>query len=102
MESKRFIGSWLFIGACLLAAGGCSTGGQSERSVAIAQECTGPTCTDDRSNGQIAWLGPQIKKGTQNYYASHCDEQTRQVQHELANCVAVPLVNIPLDPSPHS
>ena len=36
----------------------------------------------------------QTRQRTIDEYASHCDEHTRQTQHELANCTAVQLIDI--------
>jgi hypothetical protein len=77
----------LVVGALTSLTAGCSTVGQTDQRVAIS-----------RANSEVASLGPQTPQHTSGYYASHCDEQTRQMQHELANCTAVPLVIIPLEP----
>src|ERR1700682_2343438 len=97
VESMRLFGirRFLFILAYLLSAGGCATAEQSDRPAIIA--CTGSGCSDRERNDQIASFGPQPYQETGDYYSSHCDEQTRERQHELANCNAVPLVNIPLE-----
>src|SRR5271154_3817007 len=104
VKTKKAFGMWrlLLIGACLLSAAGCSTAGQSDRPAAIAGQCFGSGCAPHESDGRVAWLGPQVDQETTGYYASHCSEQTRELQHELANCTAVPLVNIPLAPPPRS
>jgi hypothetical protein len=91
----------LFIVICLLWAGGCATTEQSDRPSAIA--CIGSGCPDRKpTDHQIVSLDPQPYRKMSSYYSNHCDEQTREMQHELANCNAVPLVNIPLDSSPRS
>jgi hypothetical protein len=102
VEAKRLfaISRLLFIVTFLLWAGGCATIEQSDRPATIT--CIGSGCADREPNNQFAWLGPQPYQATNSYYASHCDEQTREMQHELANCTAVPLVNIPLESSPRS
>jgi hypothetical protein len=99
VEAKRSFGirRLPFIVACLLLAGGCATAERSDRSAAIA--CIGSDCADN-ANNQIALLSPQPYQETSSYYSSHCDEQTRERQHELANCNAVSLFNIPLESSP--
>jgi hypothetical protein len=90
----------LFIVACLLWAGGCATAEQSDHPAAIA--CIGSGCAAREPNNPIALLGRQPYQETGSYYSRHCDEQTREMQHELANCTAVPLVDIPLKSSPRS
>lgn len=99
MEAKRLSGIWrlLFMVIFLLWAGGCATIEHSDRPAAFA--CIGSGCTDREPNNQIASLGPQPYQETKSYYSTHCDEQTREMQHELANCTAVPLVNIWLESS---
>lgn len=102
MEAKRLfpIRRLLFIVTFLLWAGGCAAIEQSDRPAAIA--CIGSGCADREPNNQIASLGPQPYQETNSYYSSHCDEQTREMQHELANCTAVPLIDIPSESSPRS
>jgi hypothetical protein len=81
----------LFSGILAFLAFGCSTVRSSDQRAAVT-----------RTDGRVAYLGPQSVQQTSGYYASHCDEQSRQMQHELANCTAVPLVNIPAEPASHS
>jgi hypothetical protein len=94
VEAKRLfaIRRLLFIVTFLLWAGGCATIEQSDHPAAIA--CIGSGCVDREPNNQIASFGPQRYQEMNSYYSSHCDEQTRELQHELANCTAVPLVNL--------
>jgi hypothetical protein len=83
METKRLVRIWrvMPVAAALLLAGGCSNALQSDQGrQAIA--------------GHEVALAPQTRQRTINEYASHCDEQTRQMQHELANCTAVQLIDI--------
>jgi len=91
MRKSFKISPLLIFGTFAFLAFGCSTVGSSDQRVAIT-----------RTGGQVAYLGPQSVQQTNGYYASHCDEQSRQMQHELANCTAVPLVNIPAEPASHS
>ena len=91
MRKSSNISPLLIFGTFAFLAFGCSTIGSSDRRAAL-------TPTD----GRVAYLGPQSVQQTNGYYASHCDERSRQMQHELANCTAVPLVNIPAEPASHS
>jgi hypothetical protein len=80
MEAKRLVRIWRVVpvAAALLVAGGCSNALQS-----------------DQGGSSIA--GHQVASNRQrtiDEYASHCDEHTRQMQHELANCTAVQLIDI--------
>ena len=87
MKTRRLPGIWrvMPIAAALLLVGGCSNALQSDRErLAIADH-------------EMA-LVPHTRQPTANEYASHCDEQTRQRQHELANCTAVPLIDVQLEP----
>ena len=87
MEPRRLVGIWRVtpIAVTLLLAGGCSNALQSDQGkLAIA--------------GHEVALAPQSRQRTINEYASHCDEQTRQRQHELANCTAVQLIDIQMEP----
>jgi hypothetical protein len=86
MEMKRSARIWsvMPVAAALLLEGGCSNALQSDQArPAVAS--------------QVA-LAPQTRQRTINEYASHCDEQTRQMQHELANCTAVQLIDIRMEP----
>jgi len=102
VEAKRLfaIPRLLFIATFLLWAGGCASVEQNGRPAVIA--CVGSGCADRQPNNKIALLGPQPYQETKSYYSSHCDEQTREMQHELANCTAVPLVNFPLESLPRT
>jgi hypothetical protein len=87
MEPRRLVVIWRVtpIAVALLLAGGCSNALQSDQGkLAIA--------------GHEVALAPQTRQRTINEYASHCDEQTRQRQHELANCTAVQLIDIQMEP----
>jgi hypothetical protein len=87
MKPGRLVGIWRVtpIAVTLLLAGGCSNALQSDQGkLAIA--------------GHEVALAPQTRQRTINEYASHCDEQTRQRQHELANCTAVQLIDIQMEP----
>ena len=80
MEAKRLVRIWRVVpvAAALLVAGGCSNALQSDQgrsSIAGHQVASNPSRTIDE-------------------YASHCDEHRRQMQHELANCTAVQLIDI--------
>jgi len=83
----------MLIGGCLSLASGCSAIAQSDRPTATAHQ--------DQIQQFVA-LGPLPYQETSSYYSTHCDEQTREQQHELANCTSVPFVNILLAPPPHS
>jgi hypothetical protein len=47
-----------------------------------------------QSPGTKVAFAPPTRQRTIDEYASHCDEHTRQMQHELANCTAVQLIDI--------
>ena len=91
MGKSSKIAPLLFSGILAFLAFGCSPIGSGDQRAAVT-----------RTDGRVAYLGPQNAQQTNGYYASHCDEQSRQMQHELANCTAVPLVNIPAEPASHS
>jgi hypothetical protein len=90
MRKPLNIRSLLVIGMFALLTVGCSNVGSTDQRLAVTR------------SDEVAYVGPQTVQQTKGYYASHCDEQSRQVQHQLANCTAVPFVNIPVEPSSHS
>ena len=96
METRFFgIRSMLLIGTFLLI-GGCSNVSRGDSRFVSASRCIGTYCSGAESNDHFTSLNPQTR--TANEYASHCDEQTRERQHELANCTAVPVIVMRLEP----
>ena len=83
MEAKRLVRIWRVVpvAAALLVAGGCSNALQSDQG------------RSSIAGHQVAFA-PQTRQRTIDEYASNCDEHTRQMQHELANCTAVQLIDI--------
>ena len=87
MKTRNLVGVWrvIPIAVTLILASGCSSALQSDqgklavgnRDVALVRHSNVPTV---------------------NEYASHCDEQARQLQHELANCTAVNLMDVQIEP----
>ena len=102
MKAKRSFGirNLLLIVACLFFVSGCSSVANSDRLTPAAQECKGSDCSEYQPLRQYIAFGPLPYQETKNYYASNCNEQTRQRQRELANCTAVPFINILLPPPP--
>jgi hypothetical protein len=86
LETKKLfrISRLLIVAAYFLLVGGCSSTFQSDRRSAA-----------DPSSDQFALLEPQTRPQMVSEYSNHCDEGAREVQHELANCTAVPLISIP-------
>jgi hypothetical protein len=74
------------VAATLLLASGCMNVLQSDQG------------RPEIAGHEVA-LAPQTGQQTINEYASRCDEQTRQRQHELANCTAAQLINIRKEPN---
>jgi hypothetical protein len=86
VENKIF-GIWrLLLIAAILLIGGCSNLSRGDSR----------TAREIESYGQFASINLQTH--TPEEYSSHCDEGTRERQHELANCTAVPLIVMPLEP----
>lgn len=87
MKTRKLVGVWRLIPivAALLVAGGCSSAFQSDQ---------GNVAVGNREMALVA----HTRQPTASDYANHCDEQTRQRQHELANCTAVKLIDVQTEP----
>jgi hypothetical protein len=87
MKTSTLAGVWRIIpiAAASLLTGGCSSALQSDQ---------GKLAVGNRDVALVS----HNRQPTVNEYASHCDEQARQRQHELANCTAVNLIDVQMEP----
>jgi hypothetical protein len=87
MKTRNLVGVWrvIPIAVTLILASGCSSALQSDQGKLPV------------GNRDVA-LVPHTHVSTVNDYASHCDAQTQQRQHELANCTAVNLMDVQIEP----
>jgi hypothetical protein len=81
--------------AVLLFLGGCANALRNDSETALVSRCVGYDCGGGAESESHFITLPQAQ--SRNYFETHCDEQTREMQHELANCGAVPLIAVPLE-----
>ena len=96
METRKLVGVWRLLPVtALLVVGGCSNAVRSDSAdLNLASRCTAGNCAGAYANPKGAAFVPRTHERTRAEYARQCDEQTRSQQHELANCTAVPLIDI--------